>query len=288
MHAASPSGLPAVAIGRYRLAARAGAGASGEVFLATDATSARPIALKLHRPGSGDAGREWQRRFETEARVLGALRHPDIVEVIDAGHWHGRPWIAMEWVAGHDLGRYVPAARRLPDVLALEVAERLARALAHAHRAGVVHRDLKPGNVRVHLAARRLKLTDFGLARAIDAEETRTGVVVGSPAYMAPEQLAGAAASASGDLYALGVVLFELLTGRRPHESSSLGELLRQVAVEAAPDLREWRPELPAALAAELARLLSKRPEARHPSAEALAEALGRARLHVEAASVPQ
>jgi serine/threonine-protein kinase len=167
-------------------------------------------------------------------------------------------------------------------VLTLRIVERIARALAHAHRSGIVHRDVKPQNVRVNLPADAVKLADFGAARSEDATRTRTGVIVGTPAYMAPEQLSGAAADARSDLYALGVLLFELLTGRRPHESASLGELLRQVSAEPAPDVRTLRPDMPPALAGELARLLAKRPDDRHPDGDALADVLERVRLHIE------
>jgi serine/threonine-protein kinase len=281
------TGLPATAIGRFRLVRRAGVGASGEVFLAIDPVARCPVALKLHLPAVGDDRPALQQRFESEARALGGLQHPDIVAVYEAGHWRDRPWIAMEWLPGHDLSRYASKSRLLPEDLALQIVERVARALAGAHRQGIVHRDLKPGNVRVHLADRRVKLADFGLARMPDAAQTATGVVLGSPGYMAPEQLAGAPASPRADLYALGVVLFELLTARRPHESTSLGDLLRQVASQPAPDLRTLRPDLPPALGAEVARLLAKDPEGRHPDGDAVGDALARARLHIGRGRVP-
>jgi eukaryotic-like serine/threonine-protein kinase len=180
----------------------------------------------------------------------------------------------MELLGGCDLERYTRPARLLPEPVVLRLAERMARALGYAHSRGVVHRDVKPANVIVDWSSHRVTLTDFGIARAAGAESTRTGLVLGSPVYMSPEQLAGAPADARGDLYALGVMLFQLLSGRLPHESHSLGDLLRQVAHETAPDLRQIRPELPAALAALVASLLAKAPGARARNAELVANTL--------------
>jgi eukaryotic-like serine/threonine-protein kinase len=151
------------------------------------------------------------------------------------------------------------------------VAERVALALAHAHRQGVVHRDLKPANVLVHWPSDTVKLADFGLARAADALQTGTGLVPGSPAYMAPELLAGAVPTPQSDFYALGVMLFELLEGQRPHDGHSMGELLRQVAQQTAPDLHALRPELPQPLTDLVARLLAKAPAERPADGAALA-----------------
>jgi serine/threonine-protein kinase len=277
---------PDTQVAGYRIVRLAGRGASGELYLAYDEEHDRPAALKLLSLAAGDdLVADALRRFVDEAKVLAALRHPDIVAIRGAGGYGGRAWIAMEWVPGHDLDRYTAPAFRLPDVLALGIVERVARALAHAHRHGVVHRDVKPHNIRVNLPASVVKLADFGAARADDGTQTRTGVILGTPAYMAPEQLSGAAADARSDLYSLGVTLFELLSGRRPHESASLGELLRQVSHEPAPDLRSLRPELPPSLADELARVLSRQPSERHADGDAFADALERARLHIAEAS---
>jgi eukaryotic-like serine/threonine-protein kinase len=276
MHAEWSFVLPDVTIGGYRLQRRVGGGMAGTVFQALDPRQERTVALKLMRKGEDEtpAGvAETSRRFETEIRALHALSHPDIVQVLDGGLWQGRGWLVMEWLPGHDLSRYTTAARLLPEAVTLEIGERLARALAHAHERGVVHRDIKPGNVRVHLPAHVVKLADFGLARTADSAATRTGVVAGSPAYMAPELLGGGLADARSDLYALGALLFELLAGQRPYEAETLGEWLRLVATEPAPDLRQIKPELPTAMASLVARLLQREASARpNNAAEVAAE----------------
>lgn len=263
-------------VGGYRLASRLGSGEHGEVFVATRLASGEQVAFKRLRATLADSRQrtEAARRFAAEAETTRRLQHPDIVRVLDAGHDDAGPWLVMELLPGCSLERYTHAARLLPEPVVIGVMARVARALAYAHGRGVVHRDLKPSNVIVDWSSRRVTLTDFGLARRADGDSTRTGLVLGSPAYLAPEQLAGAPATPRGDLYALGVTLFELLAGRRPHESPSLGELLRQVAEQPAPDLARLRPGLPPALTGLVARLLAKPPAQRPASAGEVAKAL--------------
>ena len=169
--------------------------------------------------------------------MLHGLQHPGIVAVLDAGPSERGAWMAMEAVAGCDLTRYTRPARLLPPPLVARTGARVADALAYAHRQGVIHRDVKPANVLVDWATDTVKLSDFGLARMGEHTQTRSGVTLGSPDYMAPEQLAGGAVGPAADVYGLGASLFELLAGRRPHEHDSLGALLRAVATEPAPDL---------------------------------------------------
>ncbi len=264
-------------VGGYRLAELIGRGSIGDVHLAVEPITGHQVALKLLRPhtdANGEERAQSRRRFLAEAETARRLSHPDIVRVLASGDDAGTAWMAMELLGGCDLERYTRPARLLPEPVALRLVERLARALAYAHGRGVVHRDVKPANVIVDWAAGRVTLTDFGLARAAGAESTRTGIVLGTPVYMAPEQLAGAPADARGDLYALGVMLFQLLAGRLPHESHSLGDLLRQVAHDVAPDLGQLRPDLPPALARLVAGLLAKPPGARAHDAAAVADAL--------------
>jgi eukaryotic-like serine/threonine-protein kinase len=212
--------------------------------------------------------------FMRNATASAALIHPGIVTLYRAGVEGGLGWLAMEPVPGGDLSRYTQPQRLLPEPVVLQVGESLALALTYAHGQGVVHRDLKPANVLVDWPSRTVKLADFGLARLPDALQTDTGVVLGTPAYMAPEQIAGSLPTPSTDFYALGVLLFQLLAGRLPHLGESMGQLLMQVAREPAPDLRALRPGLPPALADLVARLLAKRPADRWADGAALAQAM--------------
>ena len=265
------------AFGPYRLLRPIGRGSMGTVHLAVHRRDGRPVALKAMSLGSDVTDTELahlRQRFLGEVEAARRLSHPDIVNVYEAGETAGSAWLAMELLRGCDLGRYTHMSRLLPEPLVLQLTERLARALAHAHAQGVVHRDIKPGNVMLDLPTGQLKLTDFGVAGLADMSRTRTGIVLGTPFYMAPEQLAGAGADARSDLYALGVLLFQLLTGRLPHEQSSLGELLRAVASEPAPDVRTLRPALAPDLAELVARTLHKQPAGRPADALALAQAL--------------
>ena len=281
-------------IGPYRIRRLLGRGAVGAVYLAIDDQQGRPVALKTLSLGQEFAGGDFaeaRARFLNEAKIAKRLIHPDIVKVYAADEQHGVAWMAMQLLPGCTLQRYTHASRLLPVGLVLGFAERLARAVAHAHAQGVIHRDIKPGNVMLDLPTGCLKLTDFGIAGLADMSRTRTGIVLGTPLYMAPEQLAGASADARGDLYSLGVVTFQLLSGRLPHEASSLGDLLRQVARDPAPDLLRFRPDLPPQLAAVVARALQKQPAARHADALQLADAFaaerGHRRAHGKTRSAP-
>jgi serine/threonine-protein kinase len=277
----APDAVDAVA--GWRLLRPLGRGAHGAVYLAVAADGGAAVALKLIPLPPADA--HARRAFLEQAQVAASLSHPDIVALRAAGIEGDTGWLAMEPAPGADLGRYAQPARLLPEALVLHIGERIAGALAHAHRQGVVHRDLKPANVMVHLPSDTVKLTDLGLARPAAAEATRTGVVPGTPAYMAPEQLAGILPDARADLYALGVTLFQLLTGRLPHEAPTMGELLRRVAQDAAPDLRDLKPDAPASLALLLAGLLARERAARPAEGDAVAAALRGIRLALPGAA---
>ena len=261
--AAQPGGLA-----NYRIERLMGKGAASQVFLAQDRRSGLWVALKVLELGSGLASPESHdalERFRREATVLHDLDHPGIVAVLDAGPSERGAWMAMEAVAGCDLTRYTRPSRLLPPPLVARIGARVAEALAYAHRRGVVHRDVKPANVLVDWTKDAVKLSDFGLARSSEHTQTRSGITLGSPDYMAPEQLAGGAVGPAADVYGLGATLFELLAGRRPHQADNLGELLRAVASEPAPQLAGLRPELDSALCNAVMPLLAK-DQAQRPS----------------------
>ncbi len=278
---------PGSRLGGVRIERLLTRGAMGALYLAFDEADGAPVAVKavvLGQPGD-PALAGAQGRFQHETLNAVRLRHPGIVTTHGAILQDGMGYVAMELLSGTDLSRYTRPARLLPEPLALEIAARVAEALAYAHRQGVVHRDVKPANVMFDPAIDSLKLTDFGLARAVDAEATRSGVLLGSPAYMAPELLAGVRADAASDLYALGVLLFQLLTGRLPFEGDSMGALLRAMATQAPQTVRTLRPDLPAAQAAALDRLLApvlaRAPAERQRDGDAWANALRQVRQSV-------
>jgi eukaryotic-like serine/threonine-protein kinase len=260
----------------YRLEELLASGAVGATHRARTADGAC-VALKLIDLDA-DPAAQARRRFEREATIAARLRHPGIVE----GRGHGVEgrfgWIATVFVPGGDLRRWLgPATPAWSPARALELGAGLARALDHAHRQGVVHRDLKPSNVLVDREQDAFLLADFGIAALQDGLRSRTGVLPGSPAYMAPELLAGGAPTVATDVYGLAATLYELLAGRPPHQADTLGALMRALAREPAPPLRQWRPSLPAACDAALAPALDRDPARRPRSAAALADALAEA-----------
>jgi serine/threonine-protein kinase len=265
---------PGELLGGYRVLRHLGDGGTATVFLAEDEAGA-PVALKvLSLSALGGRPAETAQHFQTEAALVRQLQHPCIAQVLAAGVQGPWAWIAMEAAPGVALSRYTAAKRLLPEPVVLHMGQQIAQALACAHAQGVVHRDIKPANVIVAVSTGSLKVTDFGLARFAGAQRTGTGIVLGSPAFLAPELLAGGEASPAGDLYALGVTLFQLLTGRLPLDAPSLGELLRRVSLDTAPTLQSLRPDLPAGLSALLAALLAKQPAQRPPHALAVSAEL--------------
>lgn len=252
--------------GRFQVGQALKRGGMSEVFEAVDMRHGQPAVVKFSAlpPGLGaEARQELLARLQREAQVARQLHHPGIVAVLGAGLLPQQTWLAMERVHGADLSRYTQPGRLLPEPVVLRIGARVAAALAHAHAHGVVHRDLKPGNVLVDLAGRQVKLADFGVARTEDSTTTRTGVTLGTPAYMAPEQLASGNATPASDTYALGVLLYELLSGRRPHQADNLGLLLRSMAHGQPTPLADLRPDLPAPITTHLSQLLAQAPEQR-------------------------
>lgn len=275
--APAPPTLDHSTLGRYRIERQLGRGAMGAVYLGRDPQIGRQVAIKTMALASEFEGAELveaRQRFFREAETAGRLQHPDIVTIFDAGEDHELAYIAMEYLKGHDLQRHTQSAQLLPVPVVVQIGERVASALAHAHSQGVVHRDVKPANVMVDLAHGVVKVTDFGIARITDSSRTRTGMVLGTPSFMSPEQMSGRRVDGRADLYSLGVMLFQLLTGQLPHRAESMAKLMYAIANETAPDLRTLRPDIPEALARLVARALSKQPEARHADGRQMAAAL--------------
>jgi eukaryotic-like serine/threonine-protein kinase len=270
--------------GRYRIEAELGAGGAGVVYRAEHLQLGRAVAVKLLHSEFGGSQNQVL-RFEREARTLAALSHPHIVTVTDYGACDGVPYLVMELLEGRTLQDLLREEGALPPARAFGILRETLRALAYAHGQGLVHRDLKPGNIFLQAlpdAPDHVRILDFGLAKVFagdSAEQgpvlTRTGAVFGTPAYMAPEQASGDAVDASTDVYAAGVVLFEMLAGHRPF-SGNMGELLKHHLLTPVPALHQVHPERVASpeLGAFLNRAMGKRRGDRFPDAGAMLEAL--------------
>jgi serine/threonine-protein kinase len=261
--------------GRYRLIAPLGEGGMATLWRAVDEQLDREVAVKLLRPQFGaDAG--FTARFKQEARSAGSLSHPNIVSVYDYGtdpESHDQ-FIVMELVEGRDLAAILRERGTLSLDDAARVAQAVASALEAAHRKGIVHRDVKPGNILITDAG-AVKVTDFGIARAVsEASMTVTGTTLGSVHYFSPEQARGDEVTGASDVYALGIVLFEMLTGRRPFQGDSAAAVALKRLNEDAPRPSEIGFAVPAGLEAILMRALERDPRARFPDAGAFGEAL--------------
>ncbi len=207
---------------RYRIIGLLGRGGMGEVYRADDLKLGQPVALKfLPKALADDPVR--REHFYAEVRIARQVSHPNLCRVYDIGELDGRHFLTMEFIDGEDLASLLKRIGRLPGDKAIDVARQLCAGLAAAHDKGVLHRDLKPANVMID-GRGRVRITDFGLAMAV-GEEVPSGDASGTPAYMAPEQFAGKGASVRSDIYALGLVLYEIYTGRRAYEASTLAEL---------------------------------------------------------------
>src|ERR671925_2004844 len=255
--------------GRYRLEARIGAGGISTVYRATDETLQRQVAIKLmNREIATDS--DQLERFRREARAVAQLSHPHIVGVIDYGEDDSRPYIVFEYVEGETLKERIRRMGRLPIAEALAYAIEIARALGAAHAALIVHRDVKPQNVLID-AEGSAKVTDFGIARSLDEEGlTADGRVLGTTDYVSPEQALGHAVTGQSDIYSLGIVLWEMLTGEVPFKGENQVAVAMKHVREALPDVQSRRPEVSSSLAAVLDRATAKHLERRYATATEL------------------
>ena len=265
-------------IGRYEVVDVLGEGAMARVYRAHDPEIGRTVAIKVLRDDLL-SDTDYVARFLREARSAGAMVHPHIVTVFDVGDADGAPYIAMECVEGRPLSDRLRAGERFGPRRAIEIARQIAEALQFAHSRGVVHRDVKPSNVLFTGDTDQVKLADFGIARvdaADDADHTRSGAVMGTPRYMAPEQAAGEPAEARSDLFSLGVILYEMVGGRCPFNARTMTALLMQISTRDPHPIRKLAPETPVGTARIIGRLLSKKPEKRFQSGGQLASALAK------------
>jgi eukaryotic-like serine/threonine-protein kinase len=267
---------PTDVAGRYRIDRRLGAGGMSTVFQATDTVLERPVAVKLlaEHLAQDDA---FVARFRREALAAARLQHPNIVQVFDSGEDpdSSRHYIVMEYVDGPSCADLLREDKQLGVEETVSFVRDACHGLDYAHRAGVVHRDVKPGNLLVSSETGLVKLADFGIAKA--AEQTRitqVGSVLGTAAYLSPEQARGEEAGPASDIYSLGVCTYQFLAGRLPHEYSSLTELALKQQEERVEPVGEYRPEVPAELDQAIRLSLERDPEARYPSALEMARAL--------------
>jgi serine/threonine-protein kinase len=268
--------LPAK-LGRYELMHEIGKGAMGVVYRARDPRINREVALKAIPLADEFEASELEQarvRFFREAEMAGRLSHPHIVTIYDAGEDQGTAYIAMELLRGRHLVEYTGAPRLLPPAIAIEIVARLADALHYAHQNQVVHRDIKPANIMFDAPSGELKITDFGIARLTDSGRTRTGVVLGTPSFMSPEQLQGRLITGRSDLFSLAVTLFQLLTGQLPFRGDSMPSLMMKIAQEPHPRICALNPVLPAGLDELFDRALAKEPADRFDSGASFALAL--------------
>ena len=268
---------PKPKLGRYEIDRELGHGAMGTVFLGKDPTINRTVAIKaipiVEEFSEADLA-DARDRFFREAEMAGRLQHASIVTVYDAGEDGGIAWIAMEYVQGQPLSDYTVKDRLLPAHKVLEICARIADALDYAHAQAVVHRDIKPANVLFHADTLETKITDFGIARLTNSSSTRSGIVLGTPSFMAPERLEGRAVTGRSDLFALGVSLYQLLAGELPFRAESMAGLMEKIIHTPHPSLRSVRPDLPVCVSAIVDRALQKDPNDRFQSAGEMARFL--------------
>jgi len=271
------TGMSKPMLGRYEIEKELGKGAMGVVYLGKDPKIGRVVAIKtmnLSEEFEEDELEEVKARFFREAETAGRLNHPNIVTMYDAGEEHDLAFIAMEFLKGKDLVPYAKQDNLLPLPKVLSIVARVADALAYAHSLHVVHRDIKPANIMYDLESDTVKVTDFGIARITDSSKTKTGMVLGTPSFMSPEQLAGNKIEGQSDLFSLGVSLYQMTCGKLPFEGDSMAQLMYRIATEPPTDILSIRADVPVCIVTIINRALAKQVEERYQSGQEMAEAL--------------
>ena len=264
-------------LGRYQIEKELGKGAMGVVYLGRDPKINRVVAIKtmaLSQEFEEDEIADVKERFFREAETAGRLNHQNIVTMYDAGEEHDLAYIAMEFLKGKDLVPHTKPDHLLPLPQVVSIIARVADALAYAHSNNVVHRDIKPANVMYEPESDQVKVTDFGIARITDSSKTKTGMVLGTPSYMSPEQLSGKKIDGRSDLFSLGVTLYQMLCGQLPFVGDSMAQLMFKIANETHPDVRNVNPAVPDALVVVIDRALCKDIEQRYQSGDEMARDL--------------
>jgi serine/threonine-protein kinase len=270
-----PAGVPAT-LGRYHIVKELGRGAMGVVYLGKDPTIQRFVAIKTMRLDELDNEeqlKEFRDRFFREAESTGRLSHPNIVTVYDAGEQEGLAYIAMEYLEGTLLSCYCQKTTILPAKQSLQIVAAVADALDYAHGQGVIHRDVKPANIMI-LKQRLVKVMDFGIAKMATASKTHTSLILGTPRYMSPEQAMGKEVDERTDVFSLGIVLFELLSGERPFDAENMAALVMRIAKSPHPPLLKYRRDLPTRVQSILDRALQKEIPNRYRHASDMAQDL--------------
>jgi serine/threonine-protein kinase len=264
-------------LGRYQIEKELGKGAMGVVYLGKDPKISRVVAIKtmnLSQEFDADELEDVKARFFREAETAGRLNHPNIVTMYDAGEEHDLAYIAMEFLKGKDLVPYCKPETLLPLTDVLSIIARVADALGYAHTLNVVHRDIKPANIMYDQASDTVKVTDFGIARITDSSKTKTGMVLGTPSFMSPEQLAGTKIGGQSDLFSLGVTLYQMVCGKLPFEGDSMAQLMYRIANEPHTNIVSVQPDVPPCVVAIIDKALSKKREDRYQTGQEMADAI--------------
>ncbi|MDX1915182.1 MAG: serine/threonine-protein kinase [Methylophilus sp.] len=265
-------------LGRYQIEKELGKGAMGTVYLGVDPKIGRQVAIKtldLNQTFEATELDLVRSRFFREAETAGKLSHPNIVIIYDAGEEHDLAYIAMELLKGHDLNENTKRGHLLPLPNLLGIMIKVAEALDYAHQHHVIHRDVKPANIMYEPETQLVKVTDFGIARITDASKTKTGMVLGTPNFMSPEQLSGKKLDGRSDLFALGTTMYQLVTGQLPFEGDSMANLMYNISNQTQKDILELNPDLPPELSIIINKLLEKDPNKRYSNGKSVAQEIG-------------